>query len=119
MKRITAVLAIVVLTLTTLPMMVFAHGHNAGGSSNTRYSPCNVESCNITGVHQHGNAYYSGHSLNDGHKNHEVCPVVQGCAKTDAHTHDESVYFAHHNGDGHAYHNNSDYNSRHDGGRHH
>ena len=118
-KRITSILAVALLVLVAFPTTAFAHGHNGGGSQNTRYSVCTVENCNTTGVHKHGNAYYAGHYLNDGHEHHEVCPV-QGCTKTAAHDHDGTTYFGHHNEDGHTYHNNGRHNGGHrGGGRHH
>jgi hypothetical protein len=103
-KRITAVLAIAVLTLALLPTTAFAHGHKGAGTQRTDYSVCTVENCNATGAHKHGNAYYAGHSAGDGHAYHELCPV-QGCTKTAAHDHDGATYFGHHREDGHSYHN--------------
>ena len=67
-KRITRALAVAMLVLTALPITASAHGHHRGnGAQNNSYSICTVENCNTSGIHCHGDTYYAGHYMNDGH----------------------------------------------------
>lgn len=112
-KRIFATLMVAVLALTLLPTTAFAHGHS-GSSKGTSYALCSTTGCNTAGIHKHGNTYYAGHSLGDGHDYHQAC-TVQDCTKTNNHDHDGVTCFPHSNADGHSYHS-----SEHGGkGRHH
>ena len=67
-----------------------AHGHggcHGSGSRQPVYSLCNVEECNIVGLHKHDGTYYCGHYIGDGHDYHEVCDV-EGCTLIWEHAHD-------------------------------
>lgn len=103
MKKFIAVLTICVLILAIAPLTVFAHGHG-GVAGKQRYSLCNIENCNTTETHYHGNNCYYGHYIGDGHDYHQLCDV-QGCTMAGAHEHDGVTCLDHYSGDGHSYHN--------------
>lgn len=115
-KKIIASLAVAMTMVTLLSTSVFAHGHhgNSKGLPSNTYTLCTVRGCNTTGTHKHGNTYYSGHNLNDGHNYHQVCSVY-GCTKTTMHEHNGVTCFPHSNTDGHRYHSSEHWSK----GRHH
>lgn len=109
MKKLVPALALVVLAVMLFPTQVFAHGHGHGGGGGGRNGTasertlCSVEDCHISYTHLHGDTYYWGHSLNDGHDYHSLCEV-DGCIRTTVHEHDDVTCFPHYYGDGHDYH---------------
>lgn len=105
-KKIAAILMSAVLVVTLLPTVASAHGHSGSSGTSKTYTLCNTENCNTTGLHKHGNTYYTGHTLTDGHDYHEVC-TVQGCTKTANHEHNGVTCLPHSSGDGHSYHSGS------------
>lgn len=105
-KKAVASLTVALLVLALSPMSAFSHGHGVQDNSarSRTYTLCSVEECHITSIHNHGDTYYAGHKLDDGHNYHQIC-AVRGCAKTTNHEHDGVTCFPHHNDDGHSYHN--------------
>jgi hypothetical protein len=89
MKRI----AIVLIILTALPFVLFAHGggHHSEGKNN--YPLCSIVNCYEQSVHMHNNEYYCPHYYSDGHKYHELCNV-SGCHNIGAHIHNGHHYFS-------------------------
>lgn len=89
MKKKKVVLALALtaaLAAGTSSVDAWAHG---GGHHRTRttYELCDVEDCNIVGLHKHDGTYYCGHFIGDGHDYHEVC-TVEGCLLVEEHEHD-------------------------------
>ena len=96
----------VLLIVVQMPITAVAHG---GGHTHNRrtyetaHGLCNTAGCDAEGTHRHGNRYYSGHSMGDGHDYHEVCGV-EACTLSGVHQHDDEYYFEHSLEDGHDYH---------------
>lgn len=90
MKKL-CIVGLLLLILLAAPL--FAHGHNGNGHRNGDYALCSIQNCDITSNHYHNSIYYSGHSYNDGHNWHEICPE-NNCNKIDAHTYSGHHYFS-------------------------
>lgn len=91
MKKKKVVLALALtaaLAAGTSSVDAWAHGHGGGHHrTRTTYELCDVEDCNIVGLHKHDGTYYCGHFIGDGHDYHEVC-TVEGCLLVEEHEHD-------------------------------
>ena len=67
-----SVLFVVCIATMLFPTVAFAHGHHRGQSTrNISYALCEVEDCHISVGHRHKNTWYQGHSIEDGHDNHD------------------------------------------------
>jgi hypothetical protein len=97
MKKIIAILAVVVMTTTFGAATAFAHGHQ--GSGQAAYTVCKVESCVKTG-HIHIGVNYAAHYYGDGHDYHGYCAAAD-CTLTGYHEHDGAYSFSHTASDGH------------------
>ena len=96
----------VLLIVVQMPIAAMAHsgGHKHNRKTyETAHSLCDTAGCDAEGTHQHGNRYYSGHSMGDGHDYHEVCSL-EDCTLSGVHQHDREYYFEHSLDDGHDYH---------------
>jgi len=107
MKKIAAVLAMLYISLTLIPAGALASqqpaaqrkadGHSPGdkkpGQSQPHKHPtCGVKHCDQPNDHKHGDKWYGGHYIGDGHNWHKVCDI-KDCNRQDVHKHGKTSYF--------------------------